>query len=205
MMNDESDILNRLDFEKVGGMLPVVIQHAVDGTVLMVGYMNAEALERTRETRRVTFYSRSKQRLWTKGETSGNYLELVSIIPDCDGDALLVTARPAGPTCHRGTKSCFDDAPEFGCFLDTLWSIVSAPDSERRPDSYTTKLLASDIRRVAQKVGEEGVEVSLAAADGAESVVTEAADLMYHLLVLLRRTGATWPEVENELRRRQPE
>lgn len=193
---------DRVDWEKCGGLVPAIVQDVGDGTVLMLGYMNREALEATLASGRVTFFSRSKGRLWTKGETSGNWLELASMTLDCDGDALLVTAHASGLTCHLGTKSCFADARGFGGFVGTLWSIICAPESARRPDSYTTKLLGSDIRRVAQKVGEEGVEVALAAVAGPETVVPEAADLVYHLLVLIHRTGATWDEVEEELRAR---
>ena len=179
---------DRLDWAKGDGLIPAIVQHWRDGRVLMLGYMNREALEATRASGQVTFFSRSKQRLWTKGESSGNTLELKAIHADCDADALLVRAQPNGPTCHLGTDSCFGDAsePEVA-FLGRLDALVARRHAELPEGSYTTRLFDAGVRRIAQKVGEEGVETALAAVgeeDGA--LVGEAADLVYHLLVLLR-------------------
>ena len=174
-----------LDWERGGGLVAAIVQDATSGRVLMLGYMDPAALEATCSTRVVTFYSRSRQRLWKKGESSGNVLELVSIARDCDGDALLLQARPGGPTCHNGTQSCFNDA-RAGT-LDSLDALIAARERERPPGSYTTSLFEAGPRRIAQKVGEEGVETALAAvAQDDESLLGEAADLTYHLLVLLR-------------------
>ena len=179
-----------LAWKKMDSLLPVIVQDAFDGRVLMQGYMNEESLEVTQATGRVTFWSRSRQQLWTKGETSGNTLELVAIDTDCDRDCLLVRARPAGPVCHLGTTTCFDGdygvAPELA-FLSTLEQVIAERDSLRPAGSYTTDVLESGVKRIAQKVGEEGVETSLAAVAGEdEELLDEAADLLYHLLVLLR-------------------
>lgn len=182
-----------LDWDKMEGLIPAVVQDAFDGRVLMLGYMNREALASTVETTRVTFWSRSRKALWTKGETSGNFLELVSVHADCDGDCLLVMARPQGPTCHRGTDTCFDSGKTVApglAFLAGLEAIIADRDANRPAGSYTTKLLESGVKRIAQKVGEEGVETALAAVDGSNDALTdEAADLVFHLLVLLRARG----------------
>ena len=173
------------------GLLPAVVQHAMDGRVLMLGYMNRAALAQTLAGGLVTFYSRSRQRLWTKGETSGHVLKLVSMHADCDADSLLLLADPAGPTCHRGTDSCFGDAAAPAlAFLGRLDALVARRERERPADSYTTRLFEGGLRRVAQKVGEEGVETSLAAvAEDDAALLGEAADLIYHLIVLLRARG----------------
>ena len=177
-----------LDWERGGGLVAAVVQDAASGRVLMLGYMNPEALEETRRSGLVTFYSRSRRRLWTKGESSGNALEVVSLSRDCDGDALLVQARPRGPTCHTGARSCFEEAPAGT--LDRLDALVAAREQARPPGSYTTSLFAAGVRRIAQKVGEEGVETALAAvAQDDDALLGEAADLTYHLLVLLRARG----------------
>ncbi|MBN6151123.1 bifunctional phosphoribosyl-AMP cyclohydrolase/phosphoribosyl-ATP diphosphatase HisIE [Xanthomonas sp. AmX2] len=177
-----------LDWDKGEGLLPVVVQDADTLRVLMLGYMNAEALAATRASGKVTFYSRSKRRLWTKGESSGHVLELVSIDTDCDRDTLLVLARPQGPTCHLGRTSCFPQAP--GQFLGALDRLVEQRERERPPGSYTTQLFEKGTRRIAQKVGEEGVETALAGvAQGDEDLLGESADLLYHLVVLLRARG----------------
>lgn len=190
-----------LDWSKGDGLLPVVVQDAATLRVLMLGYMNAEALAATRASGKVTFYSRSKQRLWTKGESSGNTLDLVSIETDCDRDTLLVTAHPHGPTCHLGRSSCFPQAP--GQFLGALDRLVAQRERERPPGSYTTQLFEKGTRRIAQKVGEEGVETALAAvAQPDEELLGEAADLVYHLMVLLRARGLGLAEVEALLRQR---
>ncbi|WP_312972252.1 bifunctional phosphoribosyl-AMP cyclohydrolase/phosphoribosyl-ATP diphosphatase HisIE [Atlantibacter sp.] len=180
-------LTEQLDFEKTGGLLPVVVQHAVSGEVLMLGYMNGEALRMTQETGKVTFYSRTKQRLWTKGETSGNFLNVVSITPDCDNDTLLVMANPIGPTCHKGTSSCFGDVHHQWHFLYQLEQLLAERKHADPSSSYTAKLYASGTKRIAQKVGEEGVETALAATvNDREELTNEASDLMYHLLVLLQ-------------------
>ncbi|MBI2380867.1 MAG: bifunctional phosphoribosyl-AMP cyclohydrolase/phosphoribosyl-ATP diphosphatase HisIE [Gammaproteobacteria bacterium] len=181
----------KMDWAKGGGLLPAVVQDAGSGKVLMLGYMDEEALARSLETGRVTFFSRSKNRLWTKGEASGNYLALESVHADCDADTLLVLARPAGPTCHRGTETCF--APEAApglSFLAELEALIAERLADPPPGSYTASLAQAGIKRVAQKVGEEGLECALAAATGdAQELSNEAADLVYHLLVLLRLKG----------------
>jgi phosphoribosyl-ATP pyrophosphohydrolase/phosphoribosyl-AMP cyclohydrolase len=169
-------------------LLPAVVQDAGNGRVLMLGYMNREALEATLDTGHVTFWSRSKERLWTKGETSGNTLAVVSIEADCDSDSLLVAAKPNGPTCHTGDISCFASAP--GDFLAELDTLIRERQLDRPDGSYTAKLFASGTKRIAQKVGEEGVETALAAvAENDETLLGEAADLIYHLTVLLRSRG----------------
>ncbi|MET0581869.1 MAG: bifunctional phosphoribosyl-AMP cyclohydrolase/phosphoribosyl-ATP diphosphatase HisIE [Pseudoxanthomonas sp.] len=196
-----SDELQALDWAKGGGLLPAIVQDADNLRVLMLGYMNAEALAATQASGRVTFYSRSKQRLWKKGETSGHVLELVSLQADCDNDTLLVLARPHGPTCHLQRDSCFADAP---CsFLADLDALIVQRDRDRPADSYTTKLFEDGLRRIAQKVGEEGVETALAAVvqDDA-ALLGEAADLVFHLLVLLRARGLSLHDVSSLLRDR---
>jgi phosphoribosyl-ATP pyrophosphohydrolase/phosphoribosyl-AMP cyclohydrolase len=178
----------QLDWERGGGLVAAIVQDAASGRVLMLGYMNPEALEETRRSGQVTFYSRSRQRLWTKGESSGNALELVSITRDCDGDALLVRARPRGPTCHLGSQSCFEGSRAG--VLDELDDLVARRETERPAGSYTTQLFEEGTRRIAQKVGEEGVETALAAVSQDDAALLgEAADLVYHLLVLLRARG----------------
>lgn len=182
------DDIEALAFAKQDGLLPAIVQHAESGQVLMLGYMNRAALEQTLATGKVTFFSRSRDCLWTKGETSGHVLDLIRIESDCDHDTLLVQALPHGPTCHLGRPSCFPDAPEN--FLATLDALVKARVSDAPPDSYTVKLFAAGVRRIAQKVGEEGVETALAAvAQDDDALLGEAADLVYHLLVLLRARG----------------
>jgi len=196
--------LPEVDFEKGGGLAPAIVQHADTGEVLMLGYMNAEALAATREKGLVTFWSRSKARLWTKGETSTDVLHLVSLAADCDRDALLVTARPQGPTCHLGTKSCFGDAPgPDTAFLGALQAIVDERASADPTQSYTAKLLNSGVLKVAQKVGEEGVETALAAAaEDDDALLNEAADLVFHLTVLLKARGRTLADVARVLEAR---
>jgi phosphoribosyl-ATP pyrophosphohydrolase/phosphoribosyl-AMP cyclohydrolase len=195
---------NNLDWQKGDGLLPTIIQDANDGRVLMLGYMNAEALEATRRSGRVTFFSRSKQRLWTKGETSGNHLEFVEARADCDRDTLLVLARPAGPACHTGTETCFGDErrPAVG-FLKSLEATIQARAGADPDSSYTAKLLAEGRKRCAQKVGEEGVEVALAAVAGERGELeSEAADLLYHLLVCLQSAGSDLDSVLDVLIKR---
>lgn len=177
----------QLDWQKNGGMLPAIAQHAVSGEVLMLGYMNADALQATEQSSQVTFYSRSKERLWTKGESSGNALRLVSIHPDCDNDTLLILAHPQGPTCHNGTSSCFHPAASDWGFLYALETLLGERKNADPQSSYTASLYASGTKRIAQKVGEEGVETALAAAvHDRKELPNEAADLLYHLLVLLQ-------------------
>jgi phosphoribosyl-ATP pyrophosphohydrolase/phosphoribosyl-AMP cyclohydrolase len=191
-----------LAWDKQDGLLPAVLQDADTRRVLMVGYMNREALQVTLDSGHVTFFSRSKQRLWTKGESSGNVLEMVAIEADCDRDTLLVQARPRGPTCHLGTTSCFPSAP--GDVLGALQALIRARDAERPPGSYTTKLFESGIKRIAQKVGEEGLETALAAVveeDG--PLLGEAADLLYHLVVLLQARGLSLADALKVLEQRQ--
>lgn len=194
----------RLDWAKGDGLLPAIVQHFATGEVLMLGYMNREALEATRASGFVTFWSRSRQRLWKKGETSGNVLVLKSLRGDCDGDTLLVLAEPRGPICHLGTSSCFgeDVKPPSG-FLAELDALVAQRNEARPAGSYTTQLFESGTRRIAQKVGEEGVETALAAVvQDDDALLGEAADLVYHLTVLLRARGLSLAQVAAVLARR---
>ncbi|HEY2591023.1 MAG TPA: bifunctional phosphoribosyl-AMP cyclohydrolase/phosphoribosyl-ATP diphosphatase HisIE [Steroidobacteraceae bacterium] len=193
-----------LDFGKGGGLLPAIVQHAGTGAVLMLGFMNVEALRATLERRRVVFFSRSKQRLWEKGETSGNALELEDVRSDCDRDTLLITAWPRGPVCHLGTRTCFGDEPmttaERLAFLGTLERIIEQRIAERPEGSYTARLYSQGPKRIAQKVGEEGLEVALAAvAESDEKVIAEAADLLFHLLTLLKSRDLRLARVVAEL------
>ncbi|WWW34127.1 bifunctional phosphoribosyl-AMP cyclohydrolase/phosphoribosyl-ATP diphosphatase HisIE [Stenotrophomonas rhizophila] len=182
------EALDGLAWSKGDGLLPVVVQDADSLAVLMLGYANAESLELTPATGHMTFYSRSKQRLWTKGESSGNVLAVVAVRVDCDNDTLLVSARPAGPTCHTGSESCFERAP--GNFLGRLDAFVRQREQQRPPGSYTTTLFDGEIRRIAQKVGEEGVETALAGVvEDDAALLGESADLLFHLIVLLRARG----------------
>ena len=182
------DAIDALAWDKQGGLLPAVVQDAATLRVLMLGYMDRAALDATLASGFVTFFSRSRQRLWRKGETSGNTFACVSVTPDCDGDSLLVLTRPAGPACHRGTASCFDGAPADG--LAALDGLVAQRARQRPQGSYTTRLFDAGVRAIAQKVGEEGVETALAAvAQDDAALAGEAADLLYHLVVLLRARG----------------
>ena len=193
--------LDSLSWDKMDGLLPVVVQDARTLQVLMLGYMNREALARTLESGFVTFHSRSKGRLWMKGETSGNRLAVRTVHSDCDSDALLIEAVPEGPTCHLGTTSCFSEAGPSGVgWLAKLAGIVEQRASAGASESYTAKLLAEGPIRIAQKIGEEGVEVALAGATGdTAQCVSETADLLYHLTVLMQARGFTWDEVAAEL------
>ena len=193
--------INSLDWQKQGGLLPTVVQDESNGQVLMLGYMNRDALDATLDTGHVTFWSRSKERLWTKGETSGNALALLRIETDCDRDSLLVIARPNGPTCHLGRASCFAEAPSN--FLAELDALIRERELDRPPGSYTTTLFDSGTKGIAQKVGEEGVEAALAAvAENDSALLGEAADLIYHLTVLLRSRGLSLQAVVEVLRDR---
>ncbi len=190
-----------LDWGKQDGLLPAVVQDATTLRVLMLGYMDRAALEATLARGTVTFFSRSRRRLWTKGEESGHFLHLVSIRADCDADTLLVLAHPQGPTCHLQRASCFPDAP--GDFLAELDALVAQRGRERPPGSYTTQLFEAGVRAIAQKVGEEGVETALAAvAQDEDALKGEAADLLYHLFVLLRARGLSLEDVADTLRAR---
>jgi len=199
--------IGTLDFSKGDGLMPAVVQHADTGAVLMVGYMNRDAVRETLERRHVVFFSRSKQRLWEKGETSGHFLELDQIRTDCDRDALLVTARPLGPVCHEGTATCFGNASvtnaERLAFLGTLERVIERRIAESPQGSYTARLFAEGPKRIAQKVGEEGLEVALAAVvETDDKVLAESADLIFHMLVLLRSRGLSFQSVVAELQSR---
>ncbi|MCG6117510.1 MAG: bifunctional phosphoribosyl-AMP cyclohydrolase/phosphoribosyl-ATP diphosphatase HisIE [Aquimonas sp.] len=195
------ETLDQLAWDKQDGLLPAVVQDAATLRVLMLGYMNREALEKTLACRHVTFFSRSKGRLWTKGESSGHVLELVSVETDCDADTLLIQANPQGHTCHLQRTSCFPKAP--GSFLGDLDALIARRERERPEGSYTTKLFEGGIRRIAQKVGEEGVETALAAVAQEDSdLLGESADLIYHVLVLLRARGLSLAGVEALLQQR---
>lgn len=196
---------DRVDWEKVGGLVPAIVQHAITARVLMLGYMNAEALAKTQAGKWITFYSRSRQCLWTKGEISGNKLKLSSIEVDCDGDTLLVNAIPLGPTCHLEKHSCFDDEserPGFG-FIGKLESVIESRMNDRPNDSYTVKLLDAGTQRIAQKIGEEGVELALATSSGdRDAIIREAADLLFHTLLMLRKMGLQFADVVEHLKSR---
>jgi len=194
--------IDALAWDKQGGLLPAIVQDADTLRVLMLGYMDREALAATLRSGHVTFFSRSKGRLWTKGERSGHVLELVSIDADCDVDALLVRAHPRGPTCHLQRASCFPSAPGDG--LAELDALIAQRERERPEGSYTTKLFEGGIRRIAQKVGEEGVETALAAvAQDDAALLGEAADLLYHLTVLLRARGLSLEDARRVLQLRR--
>ena len=198
----------KLDWQKGGGLLPAIVQDADSGAVLMLGYMNQEALAATLAAKRVTFWSRSKARLWTKGETSGHFLELRDLAADCDNDALLVMAKPLGPACHTGTVTCWGaaaprSAAEKVAFLGGLERIIEDRLASQPEGSYTARLLAQGTRRVAQKVGEEGLEMALAAvAQSDGEVIGEAADLLYHTLLLLKARQLSLSQVIVELEAR---
>jgi len=181
------------------GLVPVIIQDDKTLAVLMLGYMNAEALEKTQREGRVTFFSRTKGRLWTKGETSGNFLELVSVAIDCDQDTLLIRVNPTGPTCHTGARSCFGGDETTG-FIRTLQEVIQQRHKDMPEGSYTTKLFNRGVNKIAQKVGEEAVETVIeAVAANREAMLYEASDLVYHLLVLLEATGCSIADLEKEL------
>ncbi len=186
-----------IDFTKMNGLIPAIVQDALSGKVLMQGFMNEEALAKTQETGMVTFFSRSKDRLWTKGETSGNFMELVSIAVDCDGDSILVKANPKGPVCHTGADTCFAEinASKTG-FIDQLRAIIKDRKNNPSDKSYTASLFAKGINKIAQKVGEEAVEIVIEAKDNnKELFLGEAADLLFHYLVLLEAKGYELDEV----------
>ena len=195
---------NKLAWDKMDNLLPAIVQDALSAKVLMQGYMDQDALAKTLETGKVTFFSRSKQRLWTKGETSGNTLDLVSVACDCDQDSLLVLANPNGPTCHTGAESCWFDGntPAF-TFLADLERVLAARKDADPKSSYTASLYNKGIKRIAQKVGEEGVETALAATvHDKEELKNEAADLLYHLTVLLQASDMSLNDALDVLRER---
>ncbi len=193
-------LFNDFNFSKLtDSLLPVIVQDAVTLKVLMLGYMNREAFDRTLETGHVTFWSRTRGKLWTKGETSGHYLELVEMYPDCDSDALLVKANPIGPTCHRGTTACFD-TPDSEGFIRRLEQIVAKRKEEMPENSYTTRLFIKGVKAISKKVGEEAAETIIEAVDGNRSrFIYEAGDLLFHLLVLCRQMGVSLSDLESEL------
>lgn len=192
----------KVDFSKNNGLIPVIIQDNQTQQVLMLGYMNEEAVEKTKAENRVTFFSRSKNRLWTKGETSGNFLDVVSIKEDCDNDTLLILVNPNGPTCHKGTKSCFGTTHEI-TFLYYLENILKERISSKDVNSYTVSLVQKGINKVAQKVGEEAIELVIEAKDNDPDLfLNEAADLMYHYLLLLQVKGFSLHDVETILKER---
>ena len=191
-----------IDFKKGDGLVPVVVQDNNTLQVLMVGYMNEEAYQKTLESKLVTFYSRSKERLWTKGESSGNTLELVDVMIDCDQDTLLIKANPNGPTCHTGSMSCFKEEIAKGFIYELEQTINDRIDSND-PDSYTNKLFRRGINKVAQKVGEEAVEVVIESKDNDDNLFkNEAADLLYHFLILLKAKGVKLQDIEDVLKER---
>ncbi len=195
-------IMEKIDYSKGNGLVPVVIQDYNTLQVLMVGYMNEEALNKTIEEKKVTFFSRSRNRLWTKGETSGNWLYVSEIISDCDNDSVLIKVSPAGPVCHTGSTSCFGEETAKG-FIYELGSIINSRIDQNAEGSYTNRLFRKGINKVAQKVGEEAVELVIESKDNNnELFMNEAADLLYHLLILLRAKGISLQDVEEVLKKR---
>ncbi|SQH76410.1 fused phosphoribosyl-AMP cyclohydrolase; phosphoribosyl-ATP pyrophosphatase [Shewanella benthica] len=201
-INTNEALVNQLDWDKQAGLIPAVVQNHLSGKVLMLGYMDRAALEQTLATKLVTFYSRSKQRLWTKGEESGNTLELVAIDKDCDNDSLLVQVIPNGPTCHLARESCWPDGNAHP-FIDNLTKLIASRKGDDPKSSYTAHLFESGTKRIAQKVGEEGLETALAAATHDKpELIDEASDLMYHLLVLLEDQDLSMNDITNNLMQR---
>ncbi len=203
-MNELKDI-SQINFEKMDGLIPVVVQDNITLKVLMVGFMNREAFEKTQEFGRVTFFSRTKNRLWTKGEESGNFLNVVSILLDCDEDTLLIKANPVGPVCHTGNDTCFFEPNENNDiqFLSYLQDFIDKRKAEMPQGSYTTSLFESGTRKIAQKVGEEAIETIIGAmADDDENFIYEAGDLLYHLIVLLTHKGFRIEDIVAELKKR---
>lgn len=194
----------KLDFEKVGGLIPAIIQDNETNKVLMLGYMNEEALNKTQETGKITFFSRTKQRLWTKGEESGNFLNVVSIKDDCDHDTLLIKVNPVGPVCHTGSDTCFEETnKEDLLFLKYLQHFIEKRYKEMPEGSYTTSLFQSGINRMAQKVGEEALESVIEACNGTDDrLIYESADMLYHLIVLLTSKGLSIEDLARELQKR---
>lgn len=202
----DGELASSLDWGKAGGLVPLVVQHHHDGRVLMLGYSDRDALQHTLATGDVHFFSRTRDTLWRKGETSGNRLRVVSLAADCDHDALLCQALPGGPTCHRGTTSCFDGDGSAHAWLNTLEAVIAARRQHAPDSSYVARLFAQGTARIAQKVGEEGVETALAAVGGdRDALRDEAADLLFHLLVLLQSADLRLADVVAELARRHAE
>jgi phosphoribosyl-ATP pyrophosphohydrolase/phosphoribosyl-AMP cyclohydrolase len=194
-----------IDFKKCGGLVPAIVQDAITKNVLMLGYMNEEAYDKTIATKKVTFWSRSRNCLWTKGETSGNFLHLVDIKVDCDNDTLLVKAHPDGPTCHKGTDTCWGEANQHNSllFLSELQDFIDKRHQEMPEGSYTTSLFKDGINRIAQKVGEEALEAVIEATNGSkEKLIYEASDLIYHLIVLMTSKGLRIEDIARELQKR---
>jgi phosphoribosyl-AMP cyclohydrolase / phosphoribosyl-ATP pyrophosphohydrolase len=196
--------LQNIDFSKLNGLVPAIIQDVQTNKVLMLGFMNEEAVKKTVETGKATFFSRTKNRLWTKGEESGNFLNVVEILPDCDNDTLLIKVNPVGPTCHTGADTCWGEVNQGNVqFLSDLQNLISKRKEEMPEGSYTTSLFRSGIRKISQKVGEEAVETIIGAmANDDENFIYETADLMYHLMVLLASKGYTIENVVDELQKR---
>lgn len=191
-----------IQFDKNTGLVPVIIQDYLNQKVLMLGYMNQEAFDKTLQEKRVTFFSRSKNRLWTKGETSGNFLELMDWKLDCDNDTILIKAKPLGPTCHKGTTTCFAEETDKG-FLYELQQTISDKIDNNDENSYTNELYKKGINKVAQKVGEEAVELVIEAKDNNDELfLNEASDLLYHYLILLKANGFTIEDIEKVLKSR---
>lgn len=195
----------KIDFDKMGGLVPAIIQDAVTKNVLMLGFMNEEAYQKTIDTKKVTFWSRTRNCLWTKGETSGNYLNLVDIKLDCDNDTLLVKVHPQGPTCHLGTDTCWGEDNSLNpiLFLSELQNFIDKRHQEMPENSYTTSLFKKGINKMAQKVGEEATETIIEGTNGTnEQLVYESSDLLYHLIVMLTAKGLSIEDVASELIRR---
>jgi phosphoribosyl-ATP pyrophosphohydrolase/phosphoribosyl-AMP cyclohydrolase len=193
-----------IDFQKMAGLVPAIIQDDLTSKVLMLGYMNEESFTKTQESGKVTFFSRTKNRLWTKGEESGNFLHVVSITPDCDNDTLLIKVNPVGPVCHTGTDTCWGESNEGDItFLKYLQDFITVRLKEMPEGSYTTSLFKKGVNRMAQKVGEEAVETVIEATNGTdEGFIYEASDLMYHLIVLLTSKGHSLDDLARELKKR---
>ncbi|MDB4582442.1 bifunctional phosphoribosyl-AMP cyclohydrolase/phosphoribosyl-ATP diphosphatase HisIE [Draconibacterium sp.] len=203
---NELNSISQIDFDKLNGLIPAVVQDAVSMKVLMVGFMNKKAVEKTQEMGKVTFFSRTKNRLWTKGEESGNFLKVVSVLIDCDDDTLLIKANPAGPVCHKGSDTCFEESNREENdvrFLSYLQDFVDKRKKEKPEGSYTTLLFEEGTRKITQKVGEEAIETIIGAmADDDENFIYEAADLIYHLIVLLSHKGYRIEDIVRELKKR---
>lgn len=202
--SEQKKVIQNIDWDKSQGLVPAIIQDAVSGDVLMLAYMNSESLEQTYETEKVTFFSRSKQRLWVKGETSGNTLELESIAIDCDQDTLLVKVNPKGPACHTGSETCFGERTASSVtFLAELEKVIQSRKEQKVDYSYTSRLFNDGINRIAQKVGEEGVETVIAAlTEDDKGLIGEASDLVYHLIVLLAERNLSLDDIIEELKSR---
>jgi phosphoribosyl-ATP pyrophosphohydrolase/phosphoribosyl-AMP cyclohydrolase len=203
---NELNSISQIDFDKLNGLIPAVVQDAVSMKVLMVGFMNKKAVEKTQEIGKVTFFSRTKNRLWTKGEESGNFLKVVSVLIDCDDDTLLIKANPVGPVCHKGSDTCFEEINREENdvrFLSYLQDFVDKRKKEKPEGSYTTLLFEEGTRKITQKVGEEAIETIIGAmADDDENFIYEAADLIYHLIVLLSHKGYRIEDIVRELKKR---